>query len=104
MCDENDAKRHEKLGDIFMVEGQTEKARQHFLEAASIYVMQAELQKETELLDEAQRLHRKADGNVATLPIRELAQCLIEKMHGTQREQIEKQTNMITEINKIMGG
>jgi len=60
MCNEKDAKRHEEIAELEAADNELEKARKSYLEAASIYVLQAELQKKSELIKEANRCYRKS--------------------------------------------
>lgn len=53
MCSIKDAQRQEALALLYLQEKNILKAREHFLEAASIYVLQAELSKNETLLKKA---------------------------------------------------
>jgi len=59
MCDLKDAHREEKLGQLCEKE-ESEKAVEHYLEAASIYTLNAELQKNDSMLINANSCYRKA--------------------------------------------
>ena len=60
MCDEKDARRHEELAELQEADNELEEARQSYLEAASIYVLQAQLQKKSELIVEANRCYKRS--------------------------------------------
>ena len=60
MCSIEDARRHQKIAEIFEAEENREEARQHYLEAASIYVLQAELSKNDECINHANACYAKA--------------------------------------------
>lgn len=60
MCNEKDAKRHEELAELQEADNELEEARQSYLEVASIYVLQAELQKKDELIKEANRCYQRS--------------------------------------------
>jgi len=57
MCNIQEAKRHEKLAELFITEGNTAKAMEHYLEAAGIYVLNIQLLKQEELVSEANRCY-----------------------------------------------
>ncbi len=61
MCNIQEAKRHEKLAELFITEGNYAKAREHYLEAAGIYVLNIELLKQEELVDEANRCYQAVE-------------------------------------------
>ena len=87
MCDEKDAKRHEELAELQEADNELEEARQSYLEAASIYVLQAQLQKKSELIAEANRcskLSKKVIGekwNFPELTKQELAVRTLEELN-----------------------
>lgn len=60
MCDLKDAKRNEELAELQVEDNEQQEARQSYLEAASIYVLQAELQKKSELIKEANRCYKRS--------------------------------------------
>jgi len=60
MCDEKDAKRHQEIAELQAADNELKEARNSYLEAASIYVLQAELQNNSELIKEANRCYRKS--------------------------------------------
>jgi len=62
MCSINDAKRHEALALLYLKEKDFHKMREHFLEAASIYVLQAELNQNESLLSNANECYAKSLG------------------------------------------
>ncbi len=76
MCSIKDAEQQEALALLYQHEKNTQKAREHFLEAASIYVLQAELSKNDTLLQNANECYGKSKGNnmPTALSKQELAQ------------------------------
>ena len=58
MCDLKDAKRNEELAELQVEDNELQEARQSYLEAASIYVLQAEMQNKSELIVEANRCYK----------------------------------------------
>src|SRR3989338_6082961 len=61
MCNLTEAQRHEKLAVLFSIEGNKTKATEHYLEAAGIYLLNIELLKREELLDEANRCYQAVE-------------------------------------------
>ncbi len=57
MCNIQEAQRHEKLAELSITEGNKAKAMEHYLEAAGIYVLNIELLKQEELVEEANRCY-----------------------------------------------
>lgn len=76
MCSINDAKRHEALALLYLKEKDLRKMREHFLEAASIYVLQAELSQNESLLSNANECYAQSQGKntATTFSKQELAQ------------------------------
>lgn len=76
MCSIRDAERHEALALLFQQEKNLPKAREHFLEAASIYVLQTELSRNETLIQKANECYAQSQGqNTPTaFSKRELAQ------------------------------
>ena len=60
MCNIKDATRWTKLAEIQEKEKQLEKARESYLEAASIYVLQAEFTKDDRLLKHSNECYKKS--------------------------------------------
>ena len=60
MCTIEDAKRYEKLGQIEEKNGDHSDARRSYLEATSIYVLQAQVQGKRSFIDDANRCYAKA--------------------------------------------
>ncbi|GEM_PF-7037858 len=58
MCNIQEAKRHEKLAELFVAEGNRAKAMEHYLEAVGIYVLNIQLLKQEELVEEANRCYQ----------------------------------------------
>ena len=59
MCEIKDAQRHEELAQIYEQEKNITKAIEHYLEASSIYVLNAEVQKKDHLIKNANQCYRK---------------------------------------------
>jgi len=59
MCNLQEGQRHEKLAVLFLKEGNTEKAMEHYLEAAGIYVLNIQLLNKEELLIDANRCYHQ---------------------------------------------
>lgn len=99
MCDEKDARRHERLAELLLKEGENERAREHFLEAASIYLLEAEVKRdnisvEKANLEKADSCYRKAQNSIGKtarlLSKQELArECLLE-LDKIQRDDKDK--------------
>ncbi|PIN87558.1 hypothetical protein COV12_03190 [Candidatus Woesearchaeota archaeon CG10_big_fil_rev_8_21_14_0_10_32_24] len=60
MCNLKDAKRWIKLAEMQVKENNVEKARESYLEAASIYVLQLEFTKDNHLLKHANECYMKS--------------------------------------------
>jgi hypothetical protein len=60
MCNIKDAKRWIKLAEMQVKENELEKARESYLEAASIYVLQAEFTKDNHLLEHANECYKQS--------------------------------------------
>jgi hypothetical protein len=93
MCNEKDARRHETLAELYLKENNQNKAREHFLEAASIYVLQAELQKKDILINQANKnykksLHTQGIKNSSEFSKQELARRTLQEL-----AQLQKKTN-----------
>lgn len=78
MCDLKEGQRHEKLAVLFLKEGNKEKAMEHYLEAAGIYVLNTELLKKEELINDANRCynqvqHLRGEKDIKPLSKQELA-------------------------------
>jgi len=98
MCNLTEAKRHEKLAVLLLEEGNKAKAIDHYLEAAGIYLLNIELLKKEELLDEANRCyhqvqHLRGDTEIKMLSKQELAKRTLETdanhHHHDDLEEIE---------------
>lgn len=76
MCSIKDAERHEALALLFQQEKNRHKAREHFLEASSIYVLQTELSKNEALMHKANECYAQSQGKSipTTFSKQELAQ------------------------------
>lgn len=76
MCSIKDAERQEALARLYRQEKNMRKAREYFLEAASIYVLQAEVSKNGALLEKANECYAQSQGKGAptTFSKQELAQ------------------------------
>jgi len=61
MCNLTEAKCHEKLAVLLLEEGNKAKATEHYLEAAGIYLLNIELLKREDLLDEANRCYQAVE-------------------------------------------
>lgn len=59
MCDIKEAKRHEQLAEIYLGEKDSVKAKEHYLEATAIYVLNIELLKDESLLKKANVCYQK---------------------------------------------
>ena len=86
MCSIKDAQRHEALALLFQQEKNMHKAREHFLEAASIYVLQAELSKNETLLSKANECYALSQGKniVTAFTKQELAQRTLTELQEFQ--------------------
>lgn len=62
MCSIKDAQRQEALALLYRQEKNILKAREHFLEASSIYVLQAELSKNEALIQKANECYALSQG------------------------------------------
>ena len=62
MCSIKDAERQEALALLYQQEKNTSKVREHYLEAASIYVLQAELSKNETLIQKANECYALSQG------------------------------------------
>lgn len=86
MCSIKDAQRQEALALLYRQEKNSLKAREHFLEAASIYVLQAELSKDETLLKKANECYAQSQGqNIpGTFSKQELAQRTLTELQEFQ--------------------
>ncbi len=86
MCSIKDAERQEALALLYRQEKNNLKAREHFLEAASIYVLQAELSKNETLLKKANECYAFSQGkNTSTaFSKQELAQRTLTELQEFQ--------------------
>jgi len=103
MCDKNDAKRNEELALLLVSEGNTEKAREHYLEAASIYLLQSELKKDDSLIKKANECYRKSaeiigKKIIGEYPKQELARIILYE----QNEQGEKKMCGMNSIKTLL--
>jgi len=92
MCDIKDAKRNEELAELQVEDNERQEARQSYLEAASIYVLQAELQKDSKLIKEANRCYKLSKEAVGekwdkVLTKQELARRTIEETESEKTKQ-----------------
>ncbi len=106
MCDEKDAKRNEKLAKLHEEEGDREKAREHYLEAASIYVLNAELYHKEHLLALANACYWKAEEMRGELcdknfSMQELAKRTLEELEEVRGKEGSK-TDLLTEIRGLL--
>ena len=60
MCSISDAERHLKIAALSEAQDSKAEAREHYLEAASIYVLQAEMTKNDDLLIKANQCYAQA--------------------------------------------
>ena len=60
MCDISEAKNHIKLGRLYREEKNLLKSKEHLLEAASIYILQAQLQSDDDLIEHANECYAEA--------------------------------------------
>ena len=60
MCDVKEAERHEQLGEIYENENNQNKAIEHYLEAAAIYILNIELLQNENLLTPANKCYQQA--------------------------------------------
>lgn len=86
MCSIKDAERQEALALLYQQEKNMRKAREHFLEAASIYVLQAELSKNESLIQKANACYAQSLGkNIpTTFSKKELAQRTLTELQEFQ--------------------
>ncbi len=62
MCDINEAKNHVRLGNLYREEKNDTKAKEHYLEAASIYLLQAQIQSDDDFVEHANKCYALAHG------------------------------------------
>ncbi len=101
MCNIHEAKRHEKLAELFAIEGNTTKAMEHYLEAVGIYVLNIELLKQEELVEEANRCYNaveqlRGEKGKRRYSKQELARVVVEETHSHHHEEL-------TEIEELLG-
>ncbi|MBI2662656.1 hypothetical protein HYX11_04320 [Candidatus Woesearchaeota archaeon] len=89
MCNLKEAQRQEKLAMIFQGEGNKDKAIEHYIEAASIYVLNAELLKKDKLIENANICYKQAqllrgDKDIKDFSKQELARRTIMEGHRHQ--------------------
>ncbi len=60
MCSIRDAERNEELGDLHAKDNEIKKAKKYYIEATSIYILQAQLKKNKEFINFANRCYRKS--------------------------------------------
>ena len=101
MCNLTEAKRHEKLAVLFLKEKNKEKAIDHYLEAAGIYVLNIELLKKEELLIEANRCyhhvqHLRGETEMKQLSKQELARQTLQETKSHHHDDL-------TEIEELLG-
>lgn len=111
MCDEKDARRHERLAELLLKEHENERAREHFLEAASIFLLEAEVRRGNNIvekanLEKANSCYRKAQNSIGKtaglLSRQELAKkCLLE-LDKIQRNDQDK-TKRPNGVEKMCG-
>jgi hypothetical protein len=103
MCNENDAKRYCKLAQT--IERQfPKKARANYLEAASIYLLQAKLQNNANLERLAKECYIKSLQvcNIDTRTIKNISNKQIAINIVEELDEIEKEINQKKELNKLM--
>ncbi|MEE9525025.1 MAG: ATP-binding protein [Candidatus Woesearchaeota archaeon] len=107
MCDEKDAERYEKLAKLCLEEQELEKARKNYLEAASIYLLQAQLRKNSILMKKANNCYRKSRKAIGEdseeLTKKELARrCLneIEEMKMCDEKSVETMVKLGKKLEK----
>ena len=101
MCEVKDAQRYEQLAKLQESQHNTVEAHVSYLEAASIYVLQASLQKNNKLVAKANTCYRKAQqvvGKISSrqLSIHELAQRVLKELH-TKNER-----DMLSTLYKVI--
>ncbi len=102
MCSITDAEHHHKLAALWRAEDPA-KARQHFLEAASIFVLQAELSHNDQLLKQANQCYAESQLIIgkksSTYSKQELAQRTIQELEEfTPRHHHD----LLSEIKRVM--
>ncbi len=97
MCDLKEAQRQEKMARMFEDEGNKEKAIEHYVEAASIYVLNAQLLTQDILIRNANECYGRVqllrgDKEIKEFSKQELARrtLLDGKRHHHERDDLEK--------------
>ncbi len=103
MCEIHDAERHEELARLLEKQNERKEARENLLEAASIYILQSDLQKSKKLLKKANQCYKKAkeiigETMAAELEKKELAQRIL-----TESE-IKEQSDILGDIEQELRG
>ncbi|MFC1732516.1 AAA family ATPase [candidate division KSB1 bacterium] len=99
MCDTKDAKRYEQLAKLQEQQGENEKAHKNYLEAASVYVLEAEVRKNDELIKDANRCYKRSKEVLGkkfndTLTKQELAKRTIIELDDIEKGTKPKETKM----------
>ena len=92
MCEIEDAERWIELAKLQIENNEKEKARTSYLEAASIFVLQAELQKNDHLIKHANANYKKAKEAIGQewnqeLTKQELARRTLYELHNNHHEE-----------------
>lgn len=108
MCNIIEAKRHEKLAELLIINGDKAKAMEHYLEAAGIYVLNIELLKQEELLDEANRCYHiverlRGEKGEKRYSKEELAKRTLEETQMNRTHQEHHHHDELEEIGELLG-
>lgn len=100
MCDLKEAQRQEKLAMIFQSEGNKDKAMEHYIEAASIYVLNAELLKQDKLIKNANICYKqvqllRGDKDIKDFSKQELARRTLAEGHTHHEDVLKKIENLL---------
>ena len=103
MCDTKDAQRHEKLAQLYEKENNLAKAIEHYLEASTIYILNAQLLKDGTLIEKANLSYAKSQSlrgkkEYKKYSIQELAKRTLEELN-----QIQTKKNPAQIMAKIKG-
>ena len=100
MCDVKDAKRHVALARL---QENKQKAREHYLEATSIYVLNAELLKKTVLLDDANRCYKESEKVIGKNPKNNYSKQELAKLSLEELKKLnQKKQDLFEEIDGIL--
>jgi len=106
MCNIKDAIRHVKLANTLLEENKIREARINYLEAVSIYLLQAELQKKDEFVDIANEYYKKSQEIIGKTVLQKLTKkqlariCLTEKKQGEEEMCEEKSVTTLVKFGK----